>query len=240
MKDGNFYIRWVLANGWAEAVGLGSTFMLGTQLSQGESDITEPAGVIILAVVAILLGIVLEGIIVGFAQGRVLHRRVPDIRLKTWILATAAGAGLAWMIGMIPSTLMSLSRSADAPPSVEEPGAVIQYLLAVGLGFVAGPILGCVQWVVLRRHIAKSSSWLWANGIAWAAGMPVIFVGMDFVPWNASLPAIAFAIYSTCLLAGLIVGLIHGAFLVRLTRRSILRSTPPEDLRTPVINEVSS
>jgi Na+/glutamate symporter len=47
--------------------------------------------------------------------------------------------------------------------------------------------------------------------------MPVLFVGMNFVPWDASVASIALPIYVTCLAAGVVVGLIHGAFLLRMT-----------------------
>ena len=57
------------------------------------------------------------------------RQRLASLRRRTWVLATAAGAGLAWLLGMVPSTIMAL-RPGDAgaaPPS--EPGALVQYTL---------------------------------------------------------------------------------------------------------------
>ncbi len=220
MTDKQFYINWILANGWAEALGLGTTFVLGVQLSSEVSDLSSQRTVIGVDIASIVLGIVLEGVIVGVAQGRVLNRRFPRIRLKTWIIATSVGAGLAWLIGMIPATVMSLLEAGGSDPEIQEPGAVLQLLLAVGLGSITGPILGFAQWRALRQYISKSTSWLWANAIAWAIGMPVIFSGMDFVPWSGSDAEIALSIYGVCLVAGLVVGAVHGLFMLRLLRRA--------------------
>ena len=218
MTDIRFYLQWIRANGWAEAAGLGTTFFVGTQLAPTLEHASGPFAILLTALLAVLLGTVLEGVIVGLAQGKVLHRRFAAIAVKDWVIASAIGAGLAWLIGMIPSTLMSLMEPVGSEASFEEPGPLVQYLLAAGLGLVAGPILGVAQWIVLRKHVARSISWLWANALAWAVGMPLVFVGMDLVPWDGSAMAQGVAIYAVCLLVGFIVGAIHGLFLLRLTR----------------------
>jgi hypothetical protein len=82
---------------------------------------------------------------------------------------------------------------------------------------VAGPILGSVQAVILRRHVRGAGRWLWANAMAWALGMPVIFVGMDLVPWSQGGVAVGLAIYAVCGVAGILVGAIHGRILLRMT-----------------------
>jgi hypothetical protein len=82
---------------------------------------------------------VLEGVVVGAAQEFVLRQRLTRLRRWSWILATAIGAGLAWMLGMVPSTVMALSSSESTSPSSGEPTAVVTALLAAGLGLAAGP-----------------------------------------------------------------------------------------------------
>jgi hypothetical protein len=166
----------------------------------------------------VLLGTFLEGAVVGIAQGVVLEARRPDVRRGAWVRATALGAGLAWLIGMIPSTVMSLWASPTAQSPIQEPALFVQLLLASGMGLVTGPILGGAQWALLRRHLPRSASWLWANAVAWALGMPVIFAGMNLVPWTGTVVARAAAIYSVCLAAGLVVGAVHGVVLMHMTR----------------------
>jgi hypothetical protein len=220
--DAAFYRHWVLANGWAEAVGLGTTFALGRLLAPLLESVTGVAAIVGTAVIAIALGTLLEGVLVGFAQESVLRQRLVRLQPRSWIWATAFGAGLAWALGMIPSTVIALlsqdsPAAAAAPP---EPGAAIQYGLAAVLGFVAGPVLGLAQWVVLRRLVPRAGLWLWANAIAWAVGMPLIFLGMDFVPWNGHPAAMMLSIYAVCGATGFVVGAMHGQFLLKLLRES--------------------
>jgi ELWxxDGT repeat protein len=53
---------------------------------------------------------------------------------------------------------------------------LVQYGLAMALGVVAGPILGLAQWTVLRGLVSGAGRWLWANALAWAVGMPVLYI----------------------------------------------------------------
>src|SRR5574341_1349505 len=70
----------------------------------------------------------------AMASWRVIHRLAPDISVRHWTVATAAGAGVAWLLGMIPSTVMSLLQ-ADEPASATpvEPPAWLQYGAAVAM-----------------------------------------------------------------------------------------------------------
>jgi hypothetical protein len=91
-------------------------------------------------------------------------------------------------------------------------------LWQVALGLIAGPILGAAQWAVLRGFVARASRWLWANALAWAVGMPMIFAGMDLAPWGSHYAVVALFIYAVCGATGLAVGAIHGWVLVRVLR----------------------
>ena len=114
------YRRWVVANGWAEAAGLGTTFAIGTTLAPQLDEITG-ASAVLGALAAVLLGIFLEGVVVGLAQERVLGPHLPNLYPRAWTFATAVGAGLAWLVGMVPSTAIALTQvPSDVPPP--EPG----------------------------------------------------------------------------------------------------------------------
>jgi len=214
-----FYRRWIVANGWSEAVGLGSTFVLGRVAAPVFEGLSGVGPILLTAALAIVLGVLLEGWLVGAAQAAVLRGRLPRLTSRAWTLATMLGAGLAWAIGMIPSTAMALlaTPAGDGPPPAE-PGPLIVYPAAVALGAVTGPILGVAQWTVLNRHVPRAGRWLWANAAAWALGMPVIFLGMDCVPWSQGLIEVAAAVYLVCGIAGLVVGAVHGRVLDALTR----------------------
>lgn len=158
---------------------------------------------------------------VGGAQSAVVHRALPFLSRRSWVLATALGAGIAWVLGMIPSTIMALRPPEPGAPPPAEPSALVQYPLAAALGLVTGPVLGLAQWIVLRRYVAHAGRWLWANALAWGVGMPLIFLGMDRVPWSGPAFAVLAAIYAVCALTGLVVGAIHGPFLGRLIRAPV-------------------
>lgn len=214
------YRRWIIANGWAEAAGLGTTFTIGRSVApllDGQAGVASILGG---ALLAVILGAILEGVVVGVAQERVLRLRLATLRAWSWTIATAAGAALAWLLGMIPSTIMALAPSPETTAVATEPPAVIQYSLAAAMGLVAGPVLGLAQWTVLRRLVAHAGRWLWANALAWAVGMPVIFAGMDLIPWSGHPVAVAAGIYAVCGAAGLAAGAIHGRVLLRLLRVS--------------------
>ncbi len=115
---------------------------------------------------------------------------------------------------------MALAGAASGPGAGPEPGALLTYVLACALGLAAGPVLGAVQFLVLKRHLHRAGIWLWANALAWGAGMPLLFAGMDQVPWQkGDALHTAVMIYAVCAAAGAAVGAIHGSFLMRLLSR---------------------
>lgn len=153
--------------------------------------------------------------IVGYAQARALAPRLPALLSHRWIIATAVGAGAAWTLGMIPSTAMALAGpSAGGPPPWL--GGPMQYILAAGMGVVLGPLLGIPQAIVLRPHVSRACRWILANALAWALGMPIVFLGAGTVPAGASVALLSAIVGLTCLTAGLVVGAVHGLVLVRL------------------------
>lgn len=227
MRD-RFYARWILANAIAESVGLGATLFLGQFADTLLGDTPGASTIIAAAAAAVLFGIVLEGVLVGAAQGWVLHRFLPSLSIRNWTIATAVGAGIAWLLGMVPSTVIALheiaapaeSTAGSAPPEL---ASWLQYLAAMAMGLVLGPVLAIAQVRVLKRHALRPYGWLWANAVAWAAGMTIIFVGMDWVPWNAGHELIALAILFVCGASGAAVGAIHGRYL----RRALALPQPP-------------
>ena len=75
------YARWVVANGLAEAAGLGTTFLLGLSAAPVLASWQGPVEVLGGAALAIVLGMVLEGAVVAaskFSRRRRLGAR-PDL-----------------------------------------------------------------------------------------------------------------------------------------------------------------
>lgn len=214
---GGVYRRWIWANAWSELVGLGGTLSLGWIVLGGLDDASVLI-TIIGAGVMVAAGALLEGVVVGFAQARVLKRAVVGFATRSWILATALGAGVAWLLGMVPSTVAALSATPQEPSASGPEGAIV-LVLAVGLGFVLGPILATPQYFVLKRFVRQAWIWILANALAWAAGMAVVFAGAGTIPPQPGSLQIAATLVVACLAAGAVVGGIHGLFLVRLLGR---------------------
>lgn len=218
VADRGFYLRWIGANAWAEAVGLGTTLVLAWRLAPTMDRLDDVLVIIAGALGAVVLGTVLEGVVVGLAQQGVLQSALPLHRRHSWLWATAIGAGVAWLLGMIPSTVAALSVPAASTTPPQEPGLVLQYGLGATLGVALGLVLGLAQWVVLRGVVVGAGRWIAANAAAWAIGMPLVFVGMNAVPWSSSAWTIVPSIVLTCGIVGSTVGAIHGLVLLRILR----------------------
>ena len=213
------WARWVIANSLAETVGLGSAFGIGVLLFpylQAPGVLTALAT----AAAAILAGTIIEGTVVGTAQWLVLRRPLPDMKWRSWALATAVGAFVAWSAGMLPGTLMGAGGAEGGAEgaAAAEPSAAVVFGMAAVMGLVAGAILGTPQWVVLRRHVPRAALWIPANALAWAPGMVMAFVAAD-VLFSAGI-GIGTVLLAVATLAaiGAVVGAIHGLALVWLLR----------------------
>lgn len=222
-----FYPRWIAANALAEAAGLGSTLLLGRAVAPLLDRSAAPGTVVLGAVAAVIVGVLLEGLLVGSAQARVLRRSLQGLSSADWIKATMLGAGVAWLLGMVPSTVAALLEPAPSSGSAvpTEPSAIVQYGLALLLGAVTGPVLGFGQWLVLRHHVPGAGRWIVANALAWAAGMLVLFVGMDQLPWERRGLGLVLGVYLVCGASGFVVGAVHGRVLRELLREA--RSARP-------------
>ncbi|MDH7485434.1 MAG: hypothetical protein QHJ81_04065 [Anaerolineae bacterium] len=208
----------MLANCLGELVGLGSTFAIGVGLFSGLSDAPGPGPALVSAALMTATG-ALEGVIVGLAQWSVLRRAIASVSRRTWVAATVIGAVIAWLCGSIPMTLASLSADS-ASPAMQEPPQAIVLLLASGLGLVAGLILSAAQWAALRRHVGRAWRWLPANALAWAAGMPLIFAGIDLAQKVGSVLAGILVVGAAIAIAGAVVGAVHGIALVAFAAES--------------------
>jgi hypothetical protein len=216
-----FWLRWVAANAAGELVGLGGTALLAALLfTRMGGDASSVPATLTGAALVVAAGALVEGMAVGGAQWVVLRRALPGLSGRRWMGMTALGAGVAWALGMVPSTLMSIASDGPqsaAPPA--EPSEAVVYALAALMGLALGPVLGLPQWLALRRHVAHAGWWIAANALAWALGMPIIFAGVSLVvDGHGPLAARAGGAAGTLALAGAVVGAVHGLFLLRLLR----------------------
>ncbi len=215
---GILYWRWVVANSLGEMLGLGLTFSAGLLILTRLGNQQTTIAILVAFFVAVASGAI-EATVVGLAQWWAMNAWFPTIKLAAWWLATLIGALVAYILGYLPSTLMSMGGPAAASqPTPAEPAQWIILLLAAGLGLVGGAVLSFAQWLVLRRAVPGSSIWILANMLAWMAGMPIVFWGIDVSQRLGSMPAVVLFMAAVLLLTGAVVGAIHGIFLVRLAK----------------------
>jgi hypothetical protein len=77
----------------------------------------------------------------------------------------------------------------------------------------------------MRKKVARASLWIPANILAWLVGMPIIFWGIDTAQRLSGSVSVILFIAGVLLLTGLVVGAIHGAFLVRLAEHEKISAT---------------
>ncbi|MCG8917482.1 hypothetical protein L6E12_16985 [Actinokineospora sp. PR83] len=141
-----------------------------------------------------------EGALLGWGQARVLRRVVPGLPRVRWTAHTAAGTALAYLLGMLPSTL-------DAPW-----GAAV-----VGLPLLLS--LGLAQFPLLRGRVRWAAHWVWVTAVAWVAGMAV-FLCFATPLWHEgqqTWQAVAIGIAGGALMATT-AAVVSGLALVRLSR----------------------
>jgi hypothetical protein len=80
----SFYRRWIVANSWSEGVGLGATLLLALLAAPLLEERPGTLTILVGAAIAVALGTLLEGVLVGVAQGMVLRRALPDVPLSRW------------------------------------------------------------------------------------------------------------------------------------------------------------
>jgi hypothetical protein len=210
------WLRWTAANAISELVGLGATFAtIGLLISK--IDTRQTMGIILAFTITVLSGAI-EATLVSLAQWWAMHQWFPTIGRFQWWRATLIGALLGYVLGYLPSTLMSMAETTAQTTQVEPP-EWITLLLAAGLGAVAGAVLSFAQWMVLRGKVKRAGLWIPANMLAWTFGMPVIFLGMDLAFKMAEVWQSVLVIGGALLTAGIVVGAIHGRFLVFLAEK---------------------
>lgn len=151
--DGIIFRRWVAYVTVGEAAGflVPATVMAVAQLAD-----VAPWPHYAAAIVAGLA----EGAILGLAQSRAVRGSGLALDTRSWVAATSLAAGLAWSIGMLPSTLPGLDWTSPATIA----GAVVG-------GLVLLLSIPTAQWPLLRPHLPRAWRWIPLNAVAWAVGI---------------------------------------------------------------------
>jgi hypothetical protein len=154
---------------WFRTVTLGEFAGFCVPAVVGAVTAESPAPV---AAVAVIAAGAVEGAILGWAQASVLVRALPGLHASRWIVATACGAVLAYVIGMSPSSAVEL-------------GLPVPVLIGVApvLGVALLLSIGTAQWTVLRTVVRRSAGWIAVTALAWTVGLGV-FLAFSMPLWH--------------------------------------------------------
>jgi hypothetical protein len=155
--------RWTLRVSAGEAVG----FLAPATVGAATVGAGRAAVPLLLAAGAV------EGAVLGWAQSTVVRSALPALRPGRWVALTAAGAAVAWLLG--------LSASAIGGP---EPGRIV---VAAALGCVLLVSLGLAQWVELRHHVPRAWRWVVITAAAWLLALAV-FMAVATPLWHEGQP----------------------------------------------------
>jgi hypothetical protein len=160
---------------------------------------------------ALVLAGAVEGALLGGAQAHVLHRWLPQLDVRRWVLLTSLAAAFAWLLGM--------GASVTADTWSGWPVAGVTAAAAVLAPALLGSI-GAAQWLELRRHLERAGRWIAVTALAWLLGLGVFFAIAPPL-WQPGQPGPVVALVG--LLAGVAMAvtmaLVTGVGLLRLLRR---------------------
>ena len=196
-------------------IGLGLTFVLTGLYFSSAGEGTTFGGILLSFGVAVASGAV-EATFVGLAQWWAMRPRFPSIGRFEWWWGTFIGVLIAYVLGYLPSTIMSMGAASGSSGAVTEPPQWAVLLLAAEMGAVGGAVLSFAQYLVLRKKVHPARIWIPANMLAWTFGMPIIFWGIDTAFKMSALWQSVLLMAVTLFIAGAVVGGIHGLFLIRL------------------------
>jgi len=164
--------RWITVTVLGEAIGFGGAMALGRLVLAlaGEPDAGPLAELFLLGLSA-TAGLI-EGACLGLAQWLVLRRVFTRLPLRHWVVATAMGAALAWVLGM--------GAASHAP--LRPPPLPLLVMVTLAGGLVLGALLGAAQALALRRFVPGAGAWVLASALGWMVGLLFALAGVALTP----------------------------------------------------------
>jgi hypothetical protein len=170
----------------------------------------NPAELPLPSIVRVVLYGVLIGAVIGGLQWIVLHSYMP--KAGWWIVATIVGFTLGFLLSYGMTQLFNINLAQFT----SDPSNLVSYIV---LGILASGTPGFLQWLILRRRVAKSGWWV----LAWilgSAGAVAIYAIGSFSDSGTALSG--YRLVTILLCSGLGLGVITGVPLLLILRRTSL------------------
>jgi hypothetical protein len=190
-----------------ELLGFGGIPVLGGALAVWLTAGLEPSIQSAILYITAVIGGLGEGTVLALFQFRVLSECFPALNARHWVVGTAVAAAFAWAFGMLAPTLDEIVGIS----------ARVQIAIWVPASLLILISIGAAHALVLKHVVENPISWIVANSLGWLAGLPWTFVLPALLPDGAPIGLWVMAFAIAGILMGATVGLITGAFLLRLT-----------------------
>lgn len=225
----NYWKKWTLACTAGELLGMGAVALIAVTYNRWVGEPLTPADKALQLLVVVFAGAA-GGFLLGYWQWRVLRLKFPKMPAREWIGYTMAIAMLGWLLGMLPSLLLTLGNAPIPPRPVESPMVLI-LVGAMAMGLFLGAMFGLFQWFAFHKYARESIQWVTGNSLGWGLGMMFIFAAATWPDESTPLSGIIAAGIVGGSLAGLSVGAITGIYLNKIIAENEGRQEPGEEQR---------
>lgn len=192
--------RHVTAANWTLLTTLGLSGGLVSGLLIG-----MPLGQIVNAMITTAAVTCLVGGVLGSFQAFALR---PILRRPSWwIVVTIVGLGIGLAAGVVLVEQTGILITGFRP-NVARLGSLARALSFIGLGIVAGSILGIAQWLVLRKQAPRVKYWIAASAIGMAVAFCASSLLLDVSHVRiGSLPGVVIFVLASSAMLGLATSL---------------------------------
>lgn len=149
---------------WLPVVALAELAGFAVPAVVGVLTVASP---ILVALPALIAAGIVEGAMLGAGQVLVLRHVLPAVSARRWVVATAGGAALAYLLCLLPS--------ATGPLVATWPALVVGVVAAV-MGVLLLGSVGTAQWLELRGHVDRAAVWIGVTALAWLLGLGAFLV----------------------------------------------------------------
>ena len=203
--DRNFWLRWILYYSVGELLAIAAAAIVGAFLFIGlpGKPLTNLTTLIVLGIAGCT-----EGLIIGWTQWRSFSKVLLHLRPIPWISTTTVSAMAGWLL-ILPPAIVLISVLARF--SLINYYYSFFYTALVGMTF--GVLMGVPQFFYLRKFYNNAVIWILANVLGWMCSFLVIYSFISLLVDSGSFTYNFSLILISCLLSGIIQGLVTGAAL---------------------------
>lgn len=193
----NAWIFWIFANALGHVAGISAFGIFNLVFSVGAIG-SEGIGAAFGLVLPLAIFGLLDGLMLGLAQGLVLQRFTGRRILGEWLFVTSFGSIAAWVMGLMLGAFTSFD--------------VIFFVITLGL--TVGAVIGLVQRPSLRRHLDPMGGWVIPNLLGGGVAVLVGTFMLNFLGSVAPESLAATGVGGLLLSVG-VAGLAYGAITAR-------------------------